>query len=499
MIPLAKEAEILRLHHAEQWPIGTIASQLAVHHSTVRRVLAQAGLPEGLQSPRPSIADPYVPFIIETLKKYPQLCSSRLYQMVKQRGYPGAPDYFRTVVARYRPRRPAEAYLKLRTLPAEQAQVDWGHFGQVRIGQALRRLFAFVMVLSWSRYIFLRFYLSAAMPSFLRGHVDGFAFFGGVARNLLYDNLKSAVLERTADAIRFHPTLLALAKHYRFFPKPVAQARGNQKGRVERAIRYVRNSFFAARQWQDLDELNAQALGWCQGLAADRRCPEDRTRTVREAFTEEQGKLLPLPDDPFPTDERLQVHVGKTPYVRFDLNQYSVPHTHVRRTLLVVASLHRVRIVDGTEVIAQHARSWDRDQVVEDAAHVAALTQYKRQAREHRGLDRLHHAVPASRKLLVQLAERGGNLGGTTSGLLRLLELIGAEELGRAIAEAVEQGTPHLGAVRHIVDRRQHERGQPPPIHLPLPNDPRLHAQVSRQHALDGYDNLRRKPDDEEE
>ena len=145
------------------------------------------------------------------------------------------------------------------------------------------------------------------------------------------DNLKSAVLERHGAAIRFHPTLLGFAGHYRYEPRPVAVARGNEKGRVERAIRYVRDSFFAARSFVDLDDLNAQAETWCIGPAADRRCPDEPQRTVRAVFAEEAGRLLALPDNPAPLLERVTVSVGKTPYVRFDLNDYSIPHTHVRR------------------------------------------------------------------------------------------------------------------------------------------------------------------------
>lgn len=498
MISREREAEILRLHHAEKWPVGTVASQLGVHHSTVKRVLAQAGIEAGLCSPRPSIADPYVPFIVEQLKKYPGLCASRLYQMVKERGYPGAPDHFRTIVARYRPRPPAEAYLRLRTLPGEQAQTDWGHFGTVVIGSAVRKLMGFVMVLSFSRMVFLRFYLNAAMPSFLRGHADAFQFFGGVPRKNLYDNLKSAVLERVGDAIRFHPTMLELSKHYRFLPLPVAVARGNEKGRVERAIRYIRDSFFAARTWTDLDDLNAQAIHWCNTVAAERKCPEDRNRTVAEVFAEEQSKLLALPSDHFPTDERVEVHVGKTPYARFDLNDYSVPHTHNRRTLLVVASLDRVRIVDGDDVVADHPRTWDRGKTIENPAHVAELVRRKKQARQHRGIDRLHDALPSSRKLLIQVAERGGNLGGATTGLLRMLDQNGPSELELAIAETLERGTPHLGAVHQILDRRRRQRGQPPPVGPHLPNDPRVLQQSVTPHALDTYDQLRNSSDDQE-
>ena len=497
MIPEDLAAKILRLHHAEQWPVGTTAREVGVHHSTVRRVLAQAGIPAGKASCRPSIVDPFIPFIVETLQQYPRLHASRLFQMVKLRGYPGGPDHFRTIVARYRPRPPAEAYLRLRTLPGEQAQVDWGHFGTLNIGNAVRKLMAFVVVLSWSRQVFLRFFLNSQMASFLRGHVAAFEFFGGVPRVLLYDNLKSAVLERRGDAIRFHPTLLQLAGHYRYEPRPVAVARGNEKGRVERAIRYIRGSFFAARDFEDLEDLNAQALAWCTGTSADRKCPEDRTLTVGDAFEQERERLLTLPNDPFPTDERVQVNVGKTPYVRFDLNDYSVPHTHVRRTLELVASLDTVRILDGNEPIATHARSFDKGATVEDSAHVETLVEHKRQARRHRGMDRLHHAAPASRELLMRLAERGHNLGSATARLMQLLDVHGAEALDEAIIEAVERGTPHVPAVRQLIERNRHQRGRLPAIPVALPDDPRVRNLVVKPHRLDSYDRLEQEDADE--
>jgi transposase len=445
------------------------------------------------------MADPYVAFIVETLEKYPTLRASRLYEMVRQRGYPGRPDHFRAVVARYRPRPAPEAYLRLRTLPGEQGQVDWGHFGKLTIGRAVRPLMGFVMVLSWSRQIFLRFYLGASMANFCRGHVEGFGVLDGVARTLLYDNLKSAVLERIGDAIRFHPRLLELAAHYRFCPRPVAVARGNEKGRVERAIRYIRENFFAARAFGDIDDLNAQALAWCQGLAADRKCPEDPTRSVRDAFAAEKAHLLALPELPFPTDEMVQAQAGKTPYVRFDLNDYSVPHTHVRRMLTVVAGLKSLRVLDATEVIASHARSWDRGRQIEDEAHIRALVQHKRKAREHRGMDRLHHATPSSQQLFAQIAGRGGNLGSVTCGLIRLLDAYGAEALEQAIQEALAQGVPHLAAVRQILDRSRHARGQPPALGVTLPDDPRVRDVVIRPHRLADYEQLRQDPDDDQQ
>jgi len=491
------EAEIVRLYHAEHWKIGTIAAQIGVHHTTVRRVLAHAGIDQRTLTMRSSIADPFVPFLVHTLEQYPTLCASRLYQMVKERGYLGGPDHFRAIVARYRPRPHAEAYLRLRTLPGEQAQVDWAHFGTLTVGQAARPLMAFVMVASYSRHLFVRFYLGQSMPYFVRGHVEAFAWFGAVPRVLLYDNLKSAVLERRGAAIRFHPTLLELAAHYRFEPRPVGVARGNEKGRVERAIQFVRSSFFAARSYKDLADLNAQALDWATTEAAGRPCPGDRARTVAEVFAEDRPTMLALPAHPFPTNEIVQVRVGKTPYVRFDRNDYSVPYTRVRRALVVAATLETVRVLEGNDVLATHRRSYDRGQQIEDPRHIEDLVAHKRAAREHRGIDRLHHGVAASRPFFEHIARRGANLGATTSALLRLLDRYGAADLSAAITEAMAADRVHLGAVRQLLDQRQRARGKPPPIAAPVTGDPRVRDIVVRPHRLDTYDAINEEDDED--
>jgi len=495
MISPELEAKILRLHAAEKWKLGTIAAQLGVHHSTVRRVLSQAGLPEGQSTLRPSLVDPFIPLIKDTLLKYPTLRASRLYQMVKERGYSGGPDHFRSIVSRFRPRPPAEAYLRLRTLPGEQGQVDWGHFGKLRIGKGERALSAFVMVLSASRMLFLRFFLGQAQSSFLAGHQHAFDFFGGVPRVLLYDNLKSVVLERQGDLCRFHPTLLSFAAHYRYEPRPVAVYRGNEKGRVERAIQYIRHAFFAARTFVDLADLNAQADAFCQGLSAERRCPEDRTRTVKQAFEEERPRLLSLPQTPFPVDERQEVHVGKTPYVRFDRNDYSIPHTLVQRTLYVLASQETVRVLYGTELVATHPRSYDTGQQIEDPEHIKDLVERKRSAREHRGQNRLLATIPAAKELLAQLAQRGQNLGSATAALLRLLDHHGSAPMQAAVAEALRRGAAHPRAVQQLLKEQQEQHPLVPMLPVHLPDDPRVQNLSVVPHSLAGYDTLTQELD----
>ena len=489
MIDPERTAQILRLARAERWPVGTIAAQLGVHHDVVERVLRQEGV---LQTSivRPSRLDPFVPFVRETWARYPRLPASRLYRMCVERGYVGSPEHFRHAVAPHRPRRPVEAFLRLKTLIGEQAQVDWAHFGTRAIGRAQRPLVAFVMVLSYSRAIFLRFRLSLKTEDFLRGHQEAFSYFAGVPRVCLYDNLKSAVLERQGDAIRFNPLLLAFAGHYHYEPRPVAVGRGNEKARVERAIRYVRQGFYLARTWRDLDDLNAQALAWCQGPALERPWPEEPSRRVADVFREEQGRLLALPENPFPVDERVEVVVGKTPYVRFDSNDYSVPHPLVRRTLVVLASPTLVRLFEGTAEVATHLRSYDRGQQIEDPAHVAALVEEKSRARRHRGIDRLAAAAPSSRTLLERLAERGTNLGHATYRLLQLLDAYGGEALERALTEVLRRDVPHVHAVAQVLERNRAASGQAPALPLALPDDARVRDLVVRPHALKDYDAL---------
>ena len=279
MINPQLQTEILRLHHAEKWPVGTIARQFGLHHSTVRRVIDADGKPSEAKK-RASKADPYLPFMQEMLEKYPRLTASRLYHMVRERGYDGKPSQFRAIVAKIRPARTREAYLRLRTLAGDQGQVDWGHFGRLEVGRATRPLVAFVMVLSYSRAIFLRFFLSQSLGPFLRAHEMAFDHFSDrLPRVILYDNLKSVVLERAGRAIRFNQHFLSFYSYYRFEPRPVAVARGNEKGRVERAIGYVRTSFFQARRYADLDDLNHQAEEWSTTVAMERRWPEDKRLT----------------------------------------------------------------------------------------------------------------------------------------------------------------------------------------------------------------------------
>ena len=501
MISDELRAEMRRLFYAEHWKVGTIAAAVGAHPETVRRAIEVERFRVAGARPRATKLDAFLPFMRETLERYPRLRSTRLCEMLRGRGYAGSEVQLRRVVRKMRPGPVPEAYLRLRVMAGEQAQADWGCFGTIGEGRAKRPLSCFVMVLSWSRAIHALFTLDQTMESFVRGHVEAFQYFQGAARAVLYDNLKSAVLERRGDAIHFHPRLLELCGHYHYAPRPCAPARGNEKGRVERQIQYLRTSFFAARPFRDVDDLNAQFRAWREDIAHARRSPGDETITVAEALVRERAFLLPLPAHPFEAEHMRVVSSGKTPYVRFDRNLYSIPHTLTQRPLTLLASPERVRILNGQCEVARHVRSWGTGDVVEDPAHVEGLVARKHAARELKGRDRLRAQVPETDRVFEVLALRGDNLGGNTSRLLGLLDDYGAEELRAAVAEAILREAFGAGSVAHILEQRRRARGLAPPVRVLLPDDPRVRDLRVIPHRLEDYDALGKhdKHDDDDD
>lgn len=493
MISPETRAQIRRYFYAEHWKVGTIARELGVHPDAVRHAIETQRLGGG-QPVRPSMVDPYLGFIRETLEQHPRLRATRIYQMAHDRGYAGSVGQFRRTVARLRPQI-REPFLRLETFPGEQGQVDWAHFGHVMVGRARRALSCFVITLSYSRALYLEFFFDQTMENFLRGHVHAFQSWNGQPRTILYDNLRSAVLERRGAHILFHPRLLELSGHYHFAPRACQVRAGNQKGRVERAIRYVRDSFWAGRSFTTLAECNRQAWLWRDQIAHQRRWPEQDGRTVEAVFRDEQPRLLPPPLHPFHTDRIEAVCSRKTIYVRFDLNDYSIPPEAVGRPLTLVASDISVRILDGAVELARHPRSYDRQQQVLDPEHRDAVLKLKRKAFHATPAGRLEQAVPESKTLLDLAFAQGESAGTQTAQLLKLLDEYGPAALRRAILEALERHTPRACSVAFLLRRQPRPRR----VALDLSGHPQAQSIDVRPHRLETYDELARSQDDDPE
>jgi transposase len=493
MISLETRMQIRHYFFAEHWKIGTIARELDLHPETVSLAIESQRF-GGTPSLRPSIVDPYLDCIRQILDQHPRLCATRIYQMVQDRGYKGSVVQLRRAVAHLRPQ-VREPFLCLQVFPGQQAQADWANFGHVMVGSARRALSCFVMTLSYSRALYLEFFFDQTTENFLRGHVNAFDAWAGQPRVILYDNLKSAVLERRGDQILFNPRLLELGAHYHFVAQPCQVCAGNQKGRVERAIRYVRDSFWAGRTFTTLTECNRQAWLWRDQVAHQRRWPGGDGRTVEQVFAEEQSRLLPPPLHLFSTDRIETVSSGKTIYVRFDLNDYSIPPEAVGRPLTLAASDTTVRILDGALEIASHPRTYDRRKQVLEPAHQEAVLKIKRKIFLTKPAGRLEQAVPECKLLLDRAFELGESAGGQTLQLLKLLDEFGPTALRRAVIEALERNTPRACSVAFLLRRQP----SPKQLTLDLSRYPQAQAIDVRPHDLEIYDELAHPQDDDSE
>lgn len=492
MISQEHVARIRHLFHAEHWKVGTIAAELGLHPETVRTALDTDRFRSHPRL-RDRLTDPYLDFLRQTLQQYPRLRATRLFEMIRPRGYTGSVTQLRRVVADIRP--PGhEAFLRLQTFPGEQAQADWASFSEVSIGRARRRLSAFVLTLAYSRALWLEFFFDQTLENFLLGHVHALHDWGGAPRSVTTDNLRSVVLERRGDAFHFHPRWLELSAHYHFATRPCRPARGNEKGRVERSIQYVRQSFFAARPFTTLEDFNRQALAWRDRVAHRRPWPGDDSRTVAQVFEEEKARLLPLPLHPFSCDLVRTVRADKTLCVRFDLNDYSVPPQTLGRPLMLVASPTTVRLLDGSTAVASHRRCYDRHQLIEDPGHRQALLEQKRKALGSTPSGRLAALVLESQPFLEAAFQRGESTPRLTAQLLRLLDDYGPAELAVALREALDHQTPCLSSVAFILTRRHRQRQRQNLVPVDLSRRPDLEHLTVSTPRLETYDELSQDP-----
>lgn len=453
------EAEIRRLYFAEHWKRGTIATQLDVHADVVARVLGNFGPRPGTPRPESRVLEPYVSFIDETLEQYPRLVATRLYDMLRDRGYHGSLRALRRLVRKRRPSQ-RKAYLRLETLPGEQAQVDWAHVGEIVVPGGRRPLWAFVIVLSYSRASWGELVVSMDMASLRRSLVRAAQFFGGSPRQWLFDNAKTVVVERRGTHVRFNDDLLALAAQLHVQPRVCTPREPHEKGRVERAIRYFKERFFAARTFHSIEHGNEQLRRFIDEIAHRRHHPTMPGRPIVDVFEEERGRLLALPDEMPSTDFVETLDADKQAFVAFDGNRYSVPHTLASTAVQLRADDRVVRLLHGDTVV-EHERCWGRKQVIELPAHRAGLLDEKRAARDLKGRDRLHVEVPAINQLIERWVDQGRNLGSMVARTIQLLDAYGAPKVRSAVAEMIERGTHDVGALAVLCEQRRRARRGP--------------------------------------
>ena len=485
-----------RLVLREGWKIETAARRFGVHHSVVRRAIRD---PEGaaeVSAPTPSALDPFKEHIVRRLTEHPDLTAVRLFMELQAAGFKGGIAQLRRYVAKVRAPRARKAYLRIETEPGEQAQVDWGSFGHWRVGNTQRPLSAFAMVMRWSRAIYIDFSLDMRMDTFLRMHQRALAFFGGVPRRIVYDNLKSVVLH-VGSTVQFNPAFLGFAGHYLFEPVAAPVRYPEFKGGVEAAIKYIRHSFFYGRTFSSLADLRAQAFDWAKHTANARIHATTRERPA-ERLIVERPRLRALPEHAFDTDLVLPMVVSKEARVHLDTNTYSVPHRLVGRSVHLRADDTTVRVVAEGAVVAEHQRCWGRRQAIEDRAHIEAMLEKRPAARAPRRRDRLAALSPECRVYLQEVARRRIDLESEIQKLQRLIPLYGEADVAEGMKRALAARTFGVRFVRTFIDQSRFARGLGEPPEPIVTGNTTADEIVVEPHPLETYDALFETPETSE-
>jgi transposase len=352
--------EIVLIHDLKKQglSITAIARKVGCDRKTVRKHL-ERGMEApvyGPRQPRPRMVEPYEGYLRERVLSFPELSGARLLREIRQMGYEGGYTAVTDFLREVRPAAPRPFERRFETPPGRQAQMDFAEFAAEFTDEpgVVRKVWLFTMVLGHSRWLWGRYVASQNLQSVMRCHIAAFEAIGGVPEEILYDRMKTAVIgEDEAGVVSYNASLVALLNHYGAIPRACRPYRAKTKGKIERPYRYIRQDFFLARTFRDIEALTAQFEAWRTEVANPRVHATTR-RVVDEAFAEELPHLMPVPAIRYEAVLTIERRVSKDGMVSMGGNLYSVPDTARKRVLEVQHHATEIRIFENGVLIARH-------------------------------------------------------------------------------------------------------------------------------------------------
>jgi len=464
MIDYPTFLQIKHLQQDKHLKCSQIATELTLDERTVAKWIEEDQYRQRKPVQRNSKLDPFKGDIVRMLETHPYT-AAQLLQQIREHDFDGGYTIVKEYVRKIRPK-PKKAYLVLSFAPGECAQVDWDSYGSVRVGGTTRRLSFFVMVLCYSRMMYVEFTVSQTMEHFLSCHQNAFSYFGAVAERMMVDNLKSAVLKRTLgnDPV-LNPKYLDFANHYGFTIAPCGVGKGNEKGRVESGVGYVKKNFLSGLQIGDFKDLKPAALHWLDTVANVRTHGETGRKPV-EMLQEERPQLHRLPAHPYDIATICQVRASRQFRVVLDTNRYSVPAELAGQPLTMKAYPDRVCLYHQEKLVARHVRSYDRRKDFELPDHPKVLMAQRKKARDQiifRNFLALH---PKSDDYYRQLEQRRMNPLHHIRQIVALSDIYGKDQVKRAIEDAFTFRAFSCEYIANLLEQRNRKSTEPGPLHL---------------------------------
>lgn len=444
--------------------VAQTARVLALHPDTIAKWAKVEQFHPRATVPRASKLDAYKSQIVRWLDVHPY-SAQQIFQRLREAGFSGGVSIVKDYVQRIRPRR-HEAFLTLDFAPGECAQVDWGEFGTIAVGNTRRRLSFFVMVLCYSRRMYLEFTVSQTMEFFLGCHENAFHAFGAVPARVMVDNLRSAVLQRVAGvAPVFNPKYMDFARHWGFDISACNVARGNEKGRVENAVGYIKKNLLAGLELPSFDALQPAATLWMDSVANVRVHSQTHQRPI-DRFAEEKDQLRRLNPVGFDLARVLSVRASSQFRAALDTNHYSVPARYAGQMLILKAYPDRVCLYYRDQLIARHPRCMDRRQLIDEPDHSRQLVAQRGSAREQRLVLSFLALSPRAQAYYDGLQAKRANPRVHLRQILALAELHGNDAVARALDDGLELSAFSAEYIANILAARRRINPEPAALQL---------------------------------
>ena len=436
------------LHFKQDYSIAKISEKTGISSKTVRKILKD--IEPGPTRTKGSKLDAYKEEIQSIFQEKPGLSTVLLLEKLRKKGYHGGKTILYDHVSQLNQQK-KPAYFHIETLPGNQAQVDWGHCGTINCGIHNRKLYVFCMVLSYSRHMYIEFTVSMEMEIFLAAHIRAFRFFDGIPKNILYDNLKSVVSHRIRDEISFNAHHLDFASFYDFSPRVCNVRQAHEKGKVEKAIHYIKINFLARGPYENFDHIRLESREWLINIANQRLHSVTRKKPAEAFVNEEKHLLTQLPAADYDYSIPHPVPVSKQCLVNFQTNKYSVPHQYASKVVTLKATTAEVKIYSNNSQIAVHRRCYDKYQIIKNEDHYRGLLDKKRKAESSIEIERFVKLSGESKEYLSGLLKQQKNVHYHIKKILELSVLFGKTSVCGAIAKALDHQAFHWEYIKNII------------------------------------------------
>lgn len=465
MIDYTTYCRIHTLHHEQHMGIRKIARELKLDRKTVALWLSKERYEPRESTKKVSILAPWHERIKQMIHQH-NYSAIQVFRFLQDEGYTGGYGTVKNYVRLVRPPQ-NKAFLCLHFDPGECAQVDWGYAGRVRVGSTRRRMSFFVMVLCYSRMMYVEFTLGETQEQFLACHQHAFEYFGAVPRKIMVDNLKSAVLQHPAhNDVVYHPRYVDFAGHFGFEIRACNVRAPYEKGRVERAVRYVKESFLRGMQLDLFAPILPATKEWLDTVANVREHKSTQQRPIDLFKDEERPAMLPLHPQPYDVGLSRPTSANAQFRVTLDTNRYSVPAEYASKRLVMRVYPDRVLIYHRQKLIAEHVRSFDRHQDLLIPEHQRDLLRQRRNARQQQHLKHFLRLSADSEAYYSAMEQRRLNPMEHLRKIIALCEIYGDDQVGRAIEDACELGAYSSEYIINILEQRNRQLPEAGALHL---------------------------------